>query len=159
MARKTQGTVMYFIDPADDSVRVVGCVTNIDGINTTIEQIETTCLSDLARTYESGLATPGAASFGIQFDPADDSHIRLHQLKRAGTSLQWAIGFSDGTAPPTVGADSAGDANFITPATRSWITFEGFMNSFPFTAAPNTMWQSNVGIQISGDPEVIPKTA
>lgn len=157
MARKTQGTVLYVIDPADDSVLVVGCVTSIDGIDTPIDQIETTCLSDSARTYEAGLATPGTATFGINFDPADESHVRLHQLKIAGTSLVWAIGFSDGTAPPTVHVTSNGDGEFVLPTSRSWIDFAGFMNSYPFSFAPNSVVQSNVGIQVSGEPTVTPK--
>lgn len=158
MASKTQGVQMYTIDPANDSVLEVGCVISIDGIDTTLPQIDTTCMAANARTYIAGLAEPGAATFGIQFDPADDSHVRLHQLKVAGTTLQWAIGFSDGTAPPTVHVDTAGDGTFQTPTSRSWIVFEGFMNSYPFSAALNAVWTSNVGIQISGEPTVIPKT-
>jgi hypothetical protein len=153
MAVKTQGTDLYAIDPDDGSLIEVGCVTSIDGIDTTIEQIETTCLSATARTYVSGLATPGSASFGINTDPSDDSHIRLHQLKTAGTSLKWALGWSDGTADPTV--DSA--LAFVLPTSRSWITFEGFMNSFPFSFAQNAVVQSTVGIQISGDPALVAK--
>lgn len=155
MARKTQGTHLYTIDPANDQILTVGCVINIDGIDTTIEQIETTCLENSARTYESGLATPGAATFQINFDPADNSHVRLHQLKVAGTTLAWAVGFSDGTAPPTF--DTNGE--FHLPATRSWIVFDGFMNSYPFSFALNSVVQSNVGIQISGEPEIVRKTA
>jgi len=154
MARKTQGTMLYTIDPLDDSILVVGCVTAITGIDTTIEQLETTCLDSPARTYVAGLATPGAASFTINFDPADASHVRLHALKVAGTTLPWAVGFSDGTAPPTV--DTAGE--FILPATRSWIEFEGFMNSYPFDFALNAVVTSTVGIQVSGEPVVTPKT-
>lgn len=154
MALKTQGTVLYTIDPADDSVLVVGCVTTIDGIDTTIEQVETTCLEASARTYIAGLATPGAATFGINFDPADASHVRLHQLKVAGTTLQWAVGMADGTAPPTVLVDSQGDGTFVFPTTRSYIEFEGFMNSYPFTFALNSVVQSTVGIQVSGEPTV-----
>lgn len=153
MAIKTAGTVLYTIDPLDDSVLIVGCVTSIDGIDTTLEQNETTCLSNTTRTYMAGLATPGAASFGLNFDPADDSHVRLHALKVAGTSLPWAVGFSDGTAPPTV--DTDGD--FILPTTRSWITFDGFMNSYPFSFALNAVVTSTVGIQISGEPTVTAK--
>lgn len=152
MAITSQRTVLYTIDPADDSVLVVGCVTNIDGIDTTIEQLEITCLADSARSYMAGLATPGSASFGINFDPADESHVRLHQLKVAGTTLQWAVGFSDGTAPPTVLVDSQGDGSFVFPTTRSYIEFEGFMNSYPFTFALNAAVQSTVGIQVSGEP-------
>jgi len=154
MALKTQGTKLYCIDPADDSVLTVGCITSLDGIDTTNEQIETTCLSDFARTYLSGLATPGAASFDINFDPEDASHTRLHELKVAGTTLLWAVGFADGTAPPT--ADSGG--TFDLPSTRSWIRFEGFMTNFPFTFAQNSVIQSSVGIQISGEPEIHPIT-
>ena len=148
MAIKTQGTMLYTIDPANDAVLIVGCVINIDGIDTTLEQLETTCLESPARTYIAGLATPGAASFQINFDPADASHVRLHELKVAGTTLEWAVGFSDDTAPPTV--DSNG--SFTLPTTRSWINFDGFMNSYPFTFALNAVVTSTVGIQISGEP-------
>ena len=159
MAIKAQGTMLYTIDPANDSVLTVGCVISISGIDTTLEQIETTCLENTTRTYVAGLATPGAATFGIQFDPSDASHVRLHQLKVAGTELPWAIGFSDGTAPPTVFVDSNGDGEFVLPATRSWIDFVGFMNSYPFEFALNAVVNSTVGIQISGESTVTPKTA
>ncbi len=159
MTIRSQGTDLFAIDPADGPLLDVGCITSIDGIDTAIDQIETTCLNGTARTYEAGLATPGAATFGLQFDPADVNHIRLHQLKTAGTTLQWAIGFSDGTLPPTVGTDSAGDDEFVLPPTRSWLTFEGYMNSYPFTFALNTMVTSTVGIQVSGEPVLIPKSS
>lgn len=153
MAKKAQGTQLYTIDPADDSILAIDCVLNIDGVDTSIEQIETTCLESLARTYEAGLATPGTASFGINTDPGEATHLRLHQLKTAGTTLKWAIGWSDGTAPPTV--DSAGD--FDLPTARSWLTFEGYMNSYPFTFAQNSMVNSSIGIQVSGEPALVAK--
>lgn len=52
-------------------------------------------------------------------------------------------------------ADSNGTFNL--PTSRSWITFDGFMNSFPFNFALNAVVTSDVGIQVSGDPEVIAK--
>jgi hypothetical protein len=153
MSVKTQGTDLYVIDPANNSVLKVGCVTSIDGIDTAIDQIETTCLQDMARTYESGLATPGTASFGINVDPKDASHLRLHQLKVAGTTLQWALGWSeDPGTPPTVDTN----ATFNFPTSRSWISFEGFMNSYPFSFAQNAVVTSTVGIQVSGEPVLIP---
>lgn len=154
MAKKTQGTDLYVIDPADDSIINVGCVTSIDGIDTTVEQVETTCLSEQARSYIAGLATPGTATFGINTDPEDESHVRLHQLKIAGTTLQWAIGWSESPGTPPTGVTSGGD--FILPTTRSWLTFEGFMNSYPFSFAQNSVVQSTVGIQVSGEPVLIP---
>lgn len=87
------------------------------------------------------------------------NHIRLHQLKTAGTQLKWAIGFSDGTVAPTTGTDSSGDEEFVLPPTRSWLVFDGYMNSFPFTFGLNTMVTSTVGIQVSGEPVLIPKSS
>jgi hypothetical protein len=159
MTIRSQGTDLYTIDPDTGALLDVGCITSIDGIDTAIDQIETTCLNNLSRTYEAGLATPGAATFGLQFDPANVNHIRLHQLKTAGVTLQWAIGFSDGTANPTTATDSSGDDEFVLPPTRSWLTFEGYMNSYPFTFALNTMVTSTVGIQVSGEPVLIPKSS
>lgn len=155
MAIKAQGSQLYTIDPDDNSLLAINCVISIDGIDTAIDQIETTCLEELARTYEAGLATPGTATFVINTDPRDTSHLRLHQLKTAGTVLPWALGWSDGTnIDPTV--DSQGE--FVLPPTRSWLTFDGYMNSFPFSFTQNTMVNSSVGIQVSGEPVLTPKT-
>jgi len=158
MAIKTQGTDLYTIDPVDGSIIEVGCVTSIDGIDVTIEQIETTCLNALERTYVGGLGTPGTATFGINFDTSDASHVRLLELKNAGTDLQWAIGWSqDPGTPPTSEQDSAGEWIFVEPlpASRGWLLFEGFMNSFPFSFAQNAVVTSTVGIQVSGGIRVI----
>lgn len=154
-----QGTDLFAIDPDSGTLLDVGCITSLDGIDTAIDQIETTCLNDTSRTYAAGLATPGAATFGLMIDPQNPVHIRLHQLKTAGVTLQWAVGWSDGTALPTVGTDSSGDDEFVFPPTRSWLAFEGYMNSFPFTFGINTMVTSTVGIQVSGEPVLIPKSS
>lgn len=153
MAKKTQGTQLYTIDPDDESLITVVCALNIEGIDTAIDQIETTCLEDTARTYLAGLATPGTATFTIQADPSEASHIRLHQLKIAGTSLLWALGWSDGTAAAAV--DTGGTFDLAT--TRSWILFNGFMSSYPFSFAQNSVVTSNIGIQVSGEPSWIAK--
>lgn len=166
MAMKTQGTELYVIDPESSTVILVGCVTSIDGIDTTLPQIPTTCLASRAGEYVGGLPEPGQATFVINADPSDPTHIRLHQLKLLGNNLQWAIGWRDGWnsatgvgIPPTVDIDTAGDADeFVLPATRSWLAFEGYIASFPFSAPLNGVWTSNVGIQISGEPSWVPKT-
>lgn len=156
MGMKTQGTQLYTIDPESGELIYVACVTSIDGIDTTIEQNETTCLESLVRTYEAGLATPGTATFSIQTDTHNPQHVRLHQLKRGGAMLKWALGWSDAVdVAPTVGSDS----DFTLPTERSWIIFEGYMNSFPFSFQQNTRVSSTVGIQISGEPELIPAVA
>ena len=157
MAKKTQGTHLYFIDPEYDSsgagVRAVGCVNNISGISASRDQIEITCLESTAREYDSGLPNPGAATFGINFDPSDASHIRLHELFVAGTTVEWALGWSDGTAVPTL--DSADD--FVLASTRSYLTFSGYISDLPFDFALNAVVASSISLQISGFPVLTPK--
>jgi hypothetical protein len=154
MAKKTQGTQLYFIDPDTFAVTKVGCVTAMSGLTAGRDQIETTCLDSDARTYEAGMATPGAAQFTINFDPAFADHVRLHELYVEGATLDWALGWSDGVdIPPT--SDSTA---FDLPATRTWITFEGYISDLPFDFALNSVVSSQVSIQVSGFPTLIPKT-
>lgn len=157
---RTAGTQLYFIDPVGCVVTEVGCPTSITGLDSTIDQLETTCLADTARTYEAGLATPGTASFTLSFEPGDPSHIRLNELKKAGDTIQWAIGLPDGTVDPTgAAATSGGGCEFDTfPTSRSFIQFEGFVNSYSFDFGLNAVIAATVGIQVSGDPNIYPKT-
>jgi len=152
MAVKTQGTDLYVIDPQDGSVISVACVTNISGLDSQLDQIETTCLSETARTYMAGLAAPGTATFGVRFDLNEASHFRLLQLKMAGTTLRWAVGWSqDPGAAPTSQPDSSGAYDFVTGGTRSWLLFDGYISSWPSDFQQNSTVESTVGIQISGD--------
>lgn len=153
MAKKTQGTELWFINPATGLPVKVGCVTTITGLTAARDQIEITCLDDLARRYEAGMPTPGAAQFGINFDPSDASHVLLHQLYVAGTTLLWALGWSDGTADPTSDTDG-----FILPNTRSWLSFEGYVSDLPFDFSLNAVVSSSVSVQVSDFPTLTPKT-
>lgn len=100
------------------------------------------------------MATPGQAQFGINFDPSEASHSRLHELYVAGTKVDWALGWSDGTADPTV--NSACD--FVLPSTRTWLTWNGYISDCPFDFAINAVVSSNVSIQISDFPALVEKT-
>lgn len=154
MAKKTQGTVLYFIDPADDSVVAVQCATAISGITAARDQIETTCLEGQSRTYEPGLPTPGQASVGINADPSNASHVRLHELFVSGETFPFAVGWSDGNSVPT--ADSNGE--FVLPTDRSWIEFDGYVADFPFDFALNAVVASTVSIQLADFPVLVPKS-
>lgn len=241
MTINTQGTELFALDPANNTVIDVGCFTSLDGIDTAIAQMDVTCTKSKVREYEAGLAEPGSASFGLNIDPKNPDHLRLHQLKKAGTKLKWVVGWSDGynfdtetgiqplvgaegslagivlnsagsgyTTAPTVAITGGGGtgatataqiadgkvtgftitnpgAGYITvptvaltggsgtgasaralvndsvdfdlPNTRTWLTFEGYMNAFPFTFALGDVVKSNVGIQVSGEIELIAKTS
>ena len=154
MAIKTQGTRLYVVDPSDDSVVEIGCVTSFNGLTQPKDQVDVTCLSDLVRRFMAGLGTPGAATFGINFDTADESHLLLETLNQSGDTVNWALGLSDGTAAPT-GADSAGE--FILPTTRSWVTFDAYVADLPLNLAQNSVVQSEVSLQVSGSRTIVPK--
>lgn len=152
MAIKTQGTNLYALDPEDNTVLEVGCITSLDGISSPKDQVETTCLQDNARTYVPGLETPGTATFGIYTDTSDESHVRLHELYKLGRNMRFAVGWSDGADAPTATTD-----DFTLPETRSWIIFEGYLSDFPFSFATNSVVSSDISVQISGEVSMIPR--
>lgn len=152
---KTKGTMLYFINPANEAVVKGTEITSIDGITAAISQIDTTDLESTGREYIAGFSEPGAASIGVNFEPASADHVLMHSLFREGTTTKFAIGWSDGTSAPTV--DSNGNFNLTT--NRSWITFEGYFSNVPFNFSLNEIVRSTVGIQISGFPELTPKSA
>ncbi|WP_054912131.1 phage tail tube protein [Pseudomonas sp. NBRC 111127] len=163
MSILTQGTQVYTLMPplngaGPSTVMEVECATAFSPGGAPAEQIEDTCLSDLDRTYKKGLRTPGQASLTINADPNSPSHIRLHQRseENGDTTQKWAVGWSDGTAAPTV--NSEGD-DFELPEERTWFVFEGYVADFPFDFAANAVVSTAVSIQRSGGSAWIKKTA
>lgn len=149
MAKLTQGTTLYWIDGSTvESVAATG----ISGISAQRDNIETTTLADNAKTYMPGLMSPGSAQFSIQFDPSNAAHVKLHDAYKAGTTLKWALGWSDGVVAPTIDA-----GEFTLPTTRSFLTFEGFIQDVPFDFSLNTVATSQLSIQISGMPTLTAK--
>lgn len=152
MSVLTQGTQIYFIDPnystAGAGVREIECATTFSPGGNPADQIEDTCLSETTRSYRPGLRTPGQATLGLNADPTNASHVRLHELAETDPSpiLQFAVGWSDGTAAPTI--DTSGD--FVLPSTRTWYTFSGYVSDFPFDFAANTVVTTQATIQRSG---------
>lgn len=152
MSVLTQGTQIFFIDPEFDSsgagVREVECATTFTPGGNPADQIEDTCLSATTRSYKPGLRTPGQATLGLNADPENESHVRLHELSETDPSptLKWAVGWADGTDVPTL--DSNGD--FELPTTRTWFIFEGYVSDFPFDFAANTVVTTQAAIQRSG---------
>ncbi|MFV3288518.1 phage tail tube protein [Pseudomonas sp. NY11955] len=163
MSILTQGTQIYALVPpvsgiGTKTVMEVECATAFNPGGSPKEQIEDTCLSSKERTYKPGLRTPGQASLTINADPNNASHIRLHQLSEADgdTSIKWAVGWSDGTAVPTVSAE--GD-DFELPDSRTWFVYEGYVADFPFDFAANAVVSTAVSIQRSGGSAWIKKVA
>lgn len=158
MAVKTQGTQIYIIDPdatGGPEVLTIQCAISVEGPDAPREQIEVTCLEDIARAYEAGLITPGTLTVQINADSSNASHVRLHELYVDGTKFDMAIAWGNGTAPPTIGSDDS----FDFPTTRDYIAmYETYVSNFPFNFSLNAVVTSSVTFQLSGLPTWFPKT-
>jgi hypothetical protein len=163
MSILSQGTKVYALVPpvsgsGPKTVLAIECATAFNPGGAPADQIEDTCLEDTVRSYKKGLRTPGQASLTVSADPSNASHIRLHQLSEAegDTTIDWAVGWSDGTEPPTLNV--AGDG-FELPESRTWFTFQGYVSDFPFDFAANAVVSTAATIQRSGGSAWIRKTA
>lgn len=154
MSKLTKGTNLYILDPRDDTITKLECPKSITGLGLSTPQINTTCLESTAEEFQPGMPSPGAATIGLDFDTAKDSHMLIDDLNEAQVTAQFAIGWSDGTAAPTVDTDG----NFVLPATRSWMTFQGYVADVPMDFAINSVVQSNFTVQMSGRRVIVPKT-
>lgn len=157
MSILTQGSKLYMIDPADESLLPIDCVTAFNPGGAPADQLEDTCMEDTSgvRSYKRGLKTPGQAAITLNIDPSNASHVRLYELSEgiANTNLKFALGWSDGTAAPTV--DTGGEFNL--PSTRTWFTFEGYVADFPFDFQLNALVTGDISIQRSGPGVWVPK--
>ncbi len=153
MSIKTQGTDLYFIDPEDGSLVEIACTTSIDSAGATRGVFTVPpCLSDTTGSASKapGELTPATLTFGLNADPTEESHLRLHELLVEGTeNVKFALGWSDGTADPTVNSNQG----FVTPTSRTWLTFSGFVSAFPFNFAANAVVATTVSIELDA-PEV-----
>jgi len=147
---QTQGTELYFIDTLSSSAAAIiklDCPTGITGLGGAVDQIEVTCLDTLDdKEYRSGLGNPGTVSIPFNFIPSASSHQILFDLKDASTITQWLIGFSDGTADPTLSGSDA----FVAPAGRTCAEFTAYVADVNIDIATNEIVRGTLTLQRSG---------
>jgi len=163
MSKLAQGTQIYVIDPATNTIMEVECAISFNPGGAPADQLEDTCLADAEASYKRGLRRPGQATIGLRPDPTVASHVRLHELSEDDTNdvLEWVVGWSDGVdiPPSSVHVDSQGVGTFVLPAARTWFSFRGYISDFPFDHELNTLVSSTVTIQRSGGSTWTPKSA
>jgi hypothetical protein len=145
---KTKGTELFFLklDSNGYSVVKLGCPKGIAGLGGAKSQIDETCLDSLEMEFGPGMGSPGAITVNLDFDPAKVSHRDLVEMDENDTITTWIVGLSDGTALPTV--DSAGTLTY--PATRTFVSFQGYIAELPLDIAVNANVTSAASIQRSG---------
>ncbi len=170
MARRTQGTSVWFVDevpatPGTFELVEVDCPLNFKPGTDSKDRIETTCLKqEENKTYleGGGLKDPGQSTFDVNADPQKPSHVRLYNLSLSGKAVQWIVGWAGKTKGsvknivPTIDAQTG---EVTLPTTRSWNKFEGYVDTFPMDVDANTVVKSTVTIQRNTSVEWIPETA
>lgn len=170
MAFKTQGTQLYAINLATGDMVEYDCVTSISGIDSTIEQINVSCIKARDASFEAGQSTPGTATFETIFDPRVADTAKLYEWKQAGAQLRFAVVFGqydpatggildfEDADQPTVDTTDATNPIFEIPDTRYAIIFNGYQSAFPINIAQNDVIRSTVTAQISGAIELVTPT-
>lgn len=144
MAQKSQKTELFYLSAPAVMTKVAN-LTAVTGTGGAVSQIDITNLDSTEMEYLAGLGNPGAVSAPIDFTPANTGHQALLALFQSGATVPWVIGLSDGTAPPT-----AAGSTITYPATRTYVTFQGYIADFPIDAAVNSKLTTAMTIQRSG---------
>ena len=149
---KAQGTELFLLDTVtggNANILKMACPTGITGLGAGAKsQIDVTCLDATEdQEFIPGLGAPGQVSVPFNFIPTADSHQGvLTELKESGQVLDWVIGFSDGTAPPTIGTD--GELEW--PTARTAARFQAYISEVTIDAATNDRVTGNMTLQRSG---------
>lgn len=148
---KGQGTHLFFAHPSGATVELIKlvCPTGLTGMTAGAkERIETTDLDELEdKQYVSGLGDPSPISVPFNFVPTASSHQALiSELKDSGANLNWLVCLSDGTAPPTLGADDE-----ITPPTgRTSAAFVAYVSDVDLNVSTSEIVRGTLTLQRSG---------
>lgn len=160
MAVKTQGTQLYILDTTGSSgcdVLVIECTTNLSGLSNPREQIETTCLESDTRQYVGGLSTPGQLTVTVNFDPSNESHLKLYEFwKDNADNFKAAIGVG---VPVDSAPTATSGCEFDFPTDRDFVEFEGYVVDVPLEFQLNSIVTSAIPIQVSGSYTIHPKVA
>lgn len=158
MSVKTQGSQLYILDTTDSSgcaLLKVECVTNFGGLSNPREQIDVTCMESDSREFVGGLSTPGQLNVTVNFDPRNESHMKLYEFWKSNSdNFKAAIGFGGPRdTDPTI---ASGACDFDFPTERTFIAFDGYVVDVPLEGAVNSVWTSVIPIQISGPYTIFP---
>lgn len=157
MARLSQGTQVYFLDPETKKVVAVQCATNFNPGGAPRDAIDSTCMEDTYSSSIPGLRQNASATLNINADDRYESHYRLWELFQIDDleAHPWVIGFPGSKSIPTV--NTAG-TEFVLPEDRTWFLFNGYITDFPLDFESNALITGAITIQRSGGAEWIKST-
>jgi len=145
---RTQGTSLYFA--YNDQVHEVEC-SSISGIGGSRNTSTIQTLQAESATIIAGAQQPGSPSFAVYINNSETQKV-LQELYQNAQSVKWAVGLSDSDVEATFATE------LTLPATRSWLSFEGFITDFPFEFAVDSVVECSITIQMAGKYEYVPAT-
>lgn len=167
MSRRTQGTALWVVaptvaNPAIYELIKIGCPLNFKPGTDSKTKIPDTCLE--AEYYTSnmtGLADLGQATFDINADPLNPSHVRLKQWEENDTELKFILGWAGpkkGSVKDIVPELTPATGEVVLPSGRSWNTMTGTIDSFPFDIDGDSLVKSTITIQRKSKVTWVPET-
>lgn len=151
MSLKTKGSEVFFVYTNSNGYTVVklGCPKGVSGLGGSKPQIDQTCLDSTEMEFGPGMASPGAITIDLDFDPSKVSHEDLIAMDVADTVTTWIVALSDGATSivPTVNA-STGVVSY--PNGRTFISFSGYIADVPLDLKVNANVTAAVSVQRSG---------
>lgn len=133
----SQTSTFEVLDPAasPDTYVVVGGVTNIRDLRSgTAAEIDVSDLSSTAKEFILGLADNGTMGLDVIYDPADAGQIILEGLRESSARNSYRVTVPNLLASPAV----------------TTFTFEGFVQTFPFTLGVDAAMTGTVAIRVTG---------
>lgn len=127
----TKGSQLYLGDAASpETYTKIAQATSLGGPSQENPEIEVTDLDSTAKEYIAGLVDNGEITAALNFDPATTTHQTLNTLLNSGATRNWYIKI------PT------------SPA--YYMTFSGFVRTFPKSAEVESVWKADLTIRVSG---------
>ena len=143
---RTQGTEIWHVS-APTAVQKIGNITGYGDFGKQANPIITTNLDSLAVEKISGLADNGELSLSINVDSKSIAHQALEAKAGTAERLEFCIGYSDGTTPPTA---VAGAIVPPTAANRTSAKFLAGVTSYRETISADAIVTATVTLAISG---------
>ena len=167
MSRRTQGTALWVVaptvaNPAIFEMIKIGCPLNFKPGTDSKSKIDDTCLeAEDYKTNVTGLAELGQATFDINADPLNPSHVRLKQWEENNTELKFILGWAGtkkGSVKTIVPTVESATGEVTLPSGRSWNTTTGTIDSFPFDIDGDSLVKSTITVQRTSKVAWIPET-
>ena len=143
---RTQGTEIFYVS-APTAVTKIGNVTGYGDFGKQANPIITTNLDSVAVEKISGLPDNGELTLSINVDSKSTAHQYLETIAGTDTRIEFCLGYSNGTTPPTAVASA-----IVPPlaANRTSAKFLAGVTSYRETIAADAIVTVVVTLAISG---------